>query len=140
MDRSSLPYLPFPKHKPSVPNVRNVDNSRNHSERDFLFNAHAQNSTSAADDTVNNEVINFVTRARKRKWSQTEESLDYWETQRVKAEYEKVRLETELIKQRMEQEATIFAFKKRALETKFQYFSTLIERTSVQNAKQGGTN
>lgn len=140
MDRASLPYLPFPKHKPSVPNVRAADNSRNHSERDFLFNARAQNSTSAADDTVNNEVINFVTRARKRKWSQTEESLDYWETQRVKAEYEKVKLETELIKQRMEQEATIFAFKKRALETKFQYFSTLIERTSVQNPKQGGTN
>lgn len=61
--------------------------------------------------------------SQKRQRTSCSETLDYWATQNVKAEYEKMKMETELIKQRMEHEAVLFNLKKRSLEAKLQYYS-----------------
>lgn len=58
----------------------------------------------------------------------TNDSLEYWETQKVKAEYEKLKMETELIKQRMEQEAAIYNLKRRSLEAKIHYYNSEVHR------------
>ena len=98
------------------------------------FSAHDKNKISVENES------DLLTRLRyKHLWPEsmnnsevTKNSLDtleYWESQKIKAEYEKLKMETELIKQRMEQESVLFRLKKRAMEAKIQHFICLSEAT-----------